>query len=139
MDLRKLNDRISVAPQIRPDEVAAVAAAGFRTLICNRPDDEEMGQPDAATMAAAAAAAGLTFLHVPAISGQFTSACIADFGEALRTAEMPVLAYCRSGTRSCMLWALANPDGETAPALVETAAGAGYDIRALAPNLGPAR
>jgi len=139
MDLRKLNDRISVAPQIRPDEVAAVAAAGFRTLICNRPDSEELGQPDAATMAAAAAAAGLTFHHIPAISGQFTAVGIADFGEALRTAETPVLAYCRSGTRSCMLWALANPDGEAVPALVVTAADAGYDIRGLTPNLGPTR
>jgi uncharacterized protein (TIGR01244 family) len=139
MDIRRINDQISVAPQLQPSELDAVAAAGYRTLICNRPDGEELNQPGYAEMAAAAEQAGLEFHYIPAISGQFTLDGISAFGKVLRESSAPVLAYCRSGTRSCMLWALANPDGATVEELLSSGADAGYDLRALAPNLGPTR
>lgn len=105
MEIRTLTPAISVSPQISPDDVADIAAAGFKTIICNRPDDEEPGQPAFADIAAAARAAGLEVLHVPVISGMLTEGNVAEFAQALETVPGPVLAYCRSGTRSANLWA----------------------------------
>jgi sulfide:quinone oxidoreductase len=108
MDLTRLNERISVAPQIKPADMADLAKAGFRSVICNRPDDEEQHQPNAHSMAEAAQAAGLAFVYLPAVSGALTDQNAADMARALASLPAPVLAYCRSGARSTKLVEMAG-------------------------------
>ena len=98
----------STAPQIGTEDVAALAALGFRSIICNRPDGEDPGQPPVAEIRAAAERQGLAFAFVPVVSGQIDEGDIADFRAALADLPAPVLAYCRSGTRSRNLWLLAQ-------------------------------
>lgn len=132
----KIDDRISVAPQIQPEDVSALAAAGFVHIINNRPDGEEPGQPAGAQIAEAAEAAGLGYTEIPVTPGGFSMAQVEAMAEALGSVDGPVLAYCRSGTRSCNLWALAAAyKGGEPDALVAKGAGAGYDLSGIRPAL----
>jgi uncharacterized protein (TIGR01244 family) len=106
MEYRKITEDYSVSGQIQPEEVAAIKAAGFKSVICNRPDDEQPGQPSADTVKAAVEAAGLTFRYIPVISGQITAQNAEDQAEALDELEGPVFAYCRSGARCTNLFGL---------------------------------
>jgi uncharacterized protein (TIGR01244 family) len=108
MEPRKINDAYSVSGQILADEVAGIAAAGFKSIICNRPDNEQPGQPSHAEIEAAAKKAGLQFRHIPAISGALTPENVDDTAEALAELPGPVFAYCRSGARSSNLYMLAT-------------------------------
>lgn len=105
MDVRQITESYSVTPQVDPDEVAAIKAAGFKSVICNRPDGEQPGQPSHEAVRAAVEAAGLTFRYIPVVSGQMTAQNVHDQAAALQEIEGPVLAYCRSGTRSTNLFA----------------------------------
>ena len=135
-DIRPLNDRVAVAPQITPDDVAAIAAAGYVAIVNNRPDGEEPGQPTGAAIRTAAEAAGLAYSAVPVGQMGIGEAQLDAMAAALAGADGPVLAYCRSGTRSCHLWALAAARSGRDPALlVGQAAGAGYDLAGLRPTL----
>lgn len=124
--MRELDDTISVGGQVWPDDVPALAAQGVAMLINNRPDHEEPGQPTAAEMAAAAEAVGIAYRHIP-VAG-LTQQGIEDMTEALDAATGPVVAFCRSGTRSTYLWALARSGREDAETLSAKAAAAGYDL-----------
>lgn len=104
MEYRQITDDYSVSGQITPDEVAAIKAAGFKSVICNRPDDEQPGQPSADSVKAAVEAAGLAFRHIPVISGQMTMDNVNDMAGALDEMEGPVFAYCRSGARCTNLY-----------------------------------
>lgn len=106
MDYRQISEDYSVSGQIQPEEVAAIKAAGFKSVICNRPDDEQPGQPSADTVKAAVEAAGLAFRYIPVISGQITAENVEDQAEALDQLEGPVFAYCRSGARCTNLYGL---------------------------------
>ncbi len=108
MNYRQISDDYSVSGQIIPEEVAAIKAAGFRSVICNRPDGEQPGQPSADSVRAAAEAAGLEFRYIPVLSGQITTENVADQAEALESLPGPVFAYCRSGGRCTNLFALAK-------------------------------
>ena len=108
MDIREINSKFSVAGQIDGADIQTVAAAGFKTLICNRPDKEGWDQPGQAEIREAAEKAGLTFHYVPAISGGLTGEDVAAMRQALSNAPGPVLAYCRSGARSANLYQLAT-------------------------------
>ena len=112
MEYRQISDNYAVSGQILPEDVAAVKAAGFRSVICNRPDDEQPGQPSADSVRLAAEAAGLTFRYIPVISGQITEQNVADQAAALEGLEGPVFAYCRSGARCTNLYALIQEMGE---------------------------
>ncbi|MCB2078741.1 MAG: TIGR01244 family phosphatase [Novosphingobium sp.] len=103
MDITKLNGRISVSPQIAIEEIPALAAAGFKAIICNRPDGEEQDQPRAIDIEVAARAHGLRFAHVPAVSGAINDADAAAMADAVSSLPKPILAYCRSGARSTKL------------------------------------
>jgi len=135
MDIRRINDDISVAPQIAPEDMAAIAGLGFKTVINNRPDGEAPGQAPDAVMRAAAEDAGLEYRFVPAISGQLTKQNVEDFAATLSDVEGPVLAYCRTGTRSTTLWALSQAGKKPADEIIGQAAGAGYDLSPLRPAL----
>lgn len=108
MTITEITPDYSVAPQILPEDVAALAAAGFRAVMCNRPDDESPDQPSAAAVRAEAERLGLAFAHVPVVSGSIEAENVADFRAAIDALPAPVLAYCRSGTRSRLLWGLAH-------------------------------
>ncbi|HEX2764549.1 MAG TPA: TIGR01244 family sulfur transferase [Allosphingosinicella sp.] len=128
-----LEEGVFVSPQIGSEGVAAAAAAGVRTIVNNRPDGEEPGQPGSAEIEAAAAAAGLAYRHIP-VAGAFPADKVAAMVDALR--KGPVLAFCKSGTRSTYIWALARAaDGAQVEELVGKAAAAGYDLRPLLPLL----
>jgi uncharacterized protein (TIGR01244 family) len=136
MMFRKVTDRVSVSPQITPEMVRDAAAEGFVAIVNNRPDDEEPGQPTGDAIRAAAEAAGLHYTAIPVTSAGFSHPQVEAMTQALSDADGPVLAYCRSGTRSCNLWALAAAKAGGDPeALVEAGAGAGYDLNGLRPLL----
>ncbi|MET0269007.1 MAG: TIGR01244 family sulfur transferase [Sphingomonas sp.] len=129
---RKIDDSISVAGQIAVEDVAEAKRQGFVHIVNNRPDGEQPGQPTADDMAKAAAAAGLGYSAIPITHAGFTPEQIDAMGEALAQADGPVLAYCRSGTRSTYVWALARAAaGDDARMLTAKAAAAGYDISGL--------
>lgn len=136
MDLRNLTSQLSVAPQIGVEDVAILAANGFRTVICNRPDAENPAELHSGSMAQAAAAAGLSFRYLPIEPGSFNPDQIARFGELIADAEGPVLAYCRSGTRSATAWALSQRERLPADEILRCTANAGYDLSGLLPYLG---
>lgn len=128
MELRRITDAFSVSPQIAPEDIAQLKARGFALVVNNRPDGEEPGQPAGAEIETAVRAAGLDYRAIP-VAGGFAQAQAAELAEALAGATGPVLAFCRSGTRSTLLWALAQADtGGDPEAIAAAAEGAGYDI-----------
>jgi len=134
--IRQINESISVAPQIAVEQVAEIAAAGFKTIINNRPDDEDAGQPSGDAIRAAAEAAGLKYVSIPVTHAGFSHPQIDAMTQALTDSDGPVLAYCRSGTRSCNLWALAAAKaGRNPNLLLAQAEDAGYDLRGIRPML----
>jgi uncharacterized protein (TIGR01244 family) len=125
----QLGEGFFVAPQIMPDDVAAAKALGVALIINNRPDNEEPGQPEGADIEAAARAAGIAYLAIP-ISGMGIGPEHLDaFDEAISRADGPVLAFCRSGTRSTVLRAYTRARaGEAVDRIIDEAADAGYNI-----------
>lgn len=106
---RSVAPDFSVAPQLEPADMARAAAAGFRSVINNRPDHEHgPGQPTSAQMQAAAAAAGLAYRHLPVDGGYQSPEEIAAFAQLLQELPRPILAFCRSGARSTRLFMAAN-------------------------------
>jgi sulfide:quinone oxidoreductase len=128
MHLKQLSPKLSVSPQIMPGEVASVAAAGFKSIICNRPDGEGADQPLYAEVEKAALAAGLHTRYVPVVSGKVSDADAAAFRAAIAELPEPTLAYCRSGTRSATLWALVEASRRPASEIVDNARSAGFDV-----------
>ncbi len=126
-EFRTVTDRFSVSPQISLDDVAAAAAQGFTVIINNRPDGEAPGQPTSAEMEAAVHAAGLAYVHAP-VMGMPGAAQIEAMRQATAAAPGKVLAYCRSGTRSIMTWALAQAATMDSDELLRLGAAAGYDL-----------
>ncbi len=127
---RKLTDRILVSPQISVDQVAEAKAQGVTIIVNNRPDDEEPGQVNGAEIEAAAKAAGIAYVAVPVAHGGFAPWQLDGMQAALEQAgDGKMLAYCRSGTRSTLLWALTRArSGDNADVLAAQAAAAGHDI-----------
>jgi uncharacterized protein (TIGR01244 family) len=135
MDIHTIDERISVSPQIDPADVTVLAAQGFAAIVNNRPDGEEAGQPEGSAVEAAAHSAGLAYTAIP-VAGGFSHAQIDAMRAALDAAAGPVLAFCRSGTRSTNLWALAEAKAGGDPeTIVAKAAAAGYDLAGLHPTL----
>lgn len=131
MDIRKLTPELSVAPQITPQDVASLAAAGFKSIVCNRPDNEEEGQIAFAEIARVAGEHGLQAAHLPVISGQVQDDQAMQMAGALAELPAPVLAFCRTGTRSTMLWALSQAGRQPTEQILATAKAANYDLEAM--------
>ena len=126
---RQLTERVYASPQIGLAEVAEAARAGFGLIINNRPEDESDDQVPGPQIAAAAEAAGLKYVTIPVTHAGFSEAQVSAMAQALASTEAPVLAYCRSGTRSTLLWALAEASrGQSPHALAAAANQAGYDL-----------
>ncbi|MDX1455990.1 MAG: TIGR01244 family sulfur transferase [Marinobacter sp.] len=135
MDIRKIDETIAVSPQIQPEDVSMIAELGYRTLIANRPDQEEFGQPLMSDIEAAAREHGLNWIYQPVESGNIHDSDVAHFKQLMDEAEKPVFAFCRSGTRCCVLWAISHAKETPADALIIKARNAGYDLSALKPRL----
>ena len=135
MDLRRINDRVSVAPQIKPEDVVAIKAAGFTTIINNRPDGEAPDQPTGADVRAAAEAAGLAYFEIPLGREGVSSDMVEATRQVLEGSAGPVFCYCRSGTRSTTLWALSQAGRMPATEIIAAAGQAGYDVSHLAGHL----
>lgn len=133
MRINRLTDNISVSPQLLPAEMPAVAQAGFKTVINNRPDGEEPGQPAIADIKTAVQAAGMAFIDIPFTAGMQTAEDVQAFAKALAGSEGPILAYCRSGTRSTTVWAMSQAGQLSADEIITAAAGAGYDLSPMRP------
>ena len=130
---RQLTPDLFVAPQITTGSVAEAAAQGVTLIINNRPEDESDDQTPGPEIEAAAKAAGLGYVAIPVTHAGFSEWQLEAMTEALRENDGKVLAYCRSGTRSTLLWSLAQAKGGTHPAeIAERAAAAGYDVAPIA-------
>ncbi|MEM7044208.1 MAG: TIGR01244 family sulfur transferase [Pseudomonadota bacterium] len=125
---KKVTEELTVSPQIDASDVEAIKAAGFRSILCNRPDGEEPGQPDYAAIEEAAAVLGLDIYHQPVMSGGLRDEDVDRFAGHLDQLPAPVFAYCRSGTRCIMLWALAESRKRPMPEVLEMARKAGYNL-----------
>lgn len=136
MDIRPVTPRYAVTPQITPDDVAAIKAAGFTRVICNRPDAENPPELSAGAMEAMVREAGLDFVNLPLTYPTMTPDTIAAQMDAIESGEGKVLAYCASGTRCTTIWALGKAtEGMSADDILSAAAQAGYDLSQLRPRL----
>ncbi|GIX13288.1 MAG: hypothetical protein KatS3mg118_1247 [Paracoccaceae bacterium] len=132
MDVRKITDELFVSPQIAVADLPALARLGFRAVICNRPDGEGADQPTFEEIEAAARKAGLEAAYVPVQSGKVRDEDVAAFGRALADLPRPVLAYCRTGTRSATLWSLHEAKRRPLPEILAATKAAGYDMSGVA-------
>ncbi|MFB9148565.1 TIGR01244 family sulfur transferase [Roseovarius ramblicola] len=132
MQLNKVTDALSVSPQISADDMPAICEAGYRAIICNRPDGEGSDQPTFEEVEAAATAAGLEARYLPVTSGIVQDGDADAFGAALMELPGPVLAYCRTGTRSATLWSLSQAKSRPVPEILAATKAAGYDMAGVA-------
>jgi sulfide:quinone oxidoreductase len=135
MTLNKLTDQLAVAGQIEAADIPGLAEQGIKAIICNRPDGEAMDQPSFHEIEAAAADHGIKLVYLPVLSSSISEADVEAFGKALEELPKPVLAYCRSGTRSTVLWSLSQAGKRPVEEILQAALEAGYDMRPLLPRL----
>ena len=136
MAVKHVSKTFAVAPQIAPEEMQHLSDQGFSSLICNRPDLEDPDQPSAELMRDAAQEAGIEFHFIPVSGGEFPGDAVSAFRKVREEAAGKVLAYCRTGTRSITLDALANPEHLSVDERVARAREAGYDLSGLRDRMG---
>lgn len=135
MELKRINEHVSVSPQISPEDVAAIKAAGFVAIVNNRPDGEAPDQPPSAVIEKAAHEAGLAYHYIPLGREGVSPQMVEETKSVLEGSAGPVFCYCRSGTRSTTLWALSQAGKQPATDIISAAANAGYDVSHLAGHL----
>lgn len=130
--IRTVTADFSVSPQIALSDLTVAAGQGVKRVICNRPDDEDAGQINSTEARAATQALGMSYIHIPVIGGP-TPDQVEEMRTAISDAGGPVLAYCRSGTRSIVTWAIGQMvSGEReASELIALGTGAGYDLSSV--------
>ena len=134
MQPMKVNDEMTVCGAIAVEDVSAIKAAGFRSIICNRFDGEDPGQTNFAEIEAAAIEHGLKIVWQP-VSGMVGDDDGCEFGRLVEALPAPVFAYCRSGTRCTVLWSLSQAGKRSMDEIMSGAAAAGHDLRGLAPRI----
>lgn len=135
MDIRAITPDYAVSPQIEPGDLPAIKAAGYTTVIDNRPDGEIPPHLHTDQMRAAAEALGLTFVANPVIGGAMTMGNVTAQGAAIAASSGPVFAYCASGNRSSVVWALAQAGKRPADELIGLPARFGYQLEHLRPQI----
>lgn len=131
MSLKALTPDLSVSPQIGPADLSDLARGGFKAIIGNRPDGEAPDQPRWEELAAAARQHGMQARQIPVVASQIDESDLTTFREALRDLPKPILAFCRTGTRSTMLWALADEGPLSTDERIRVAAAGGYELEPL--------
>ena len=131
MDLHKISDQVFVAPQITQSDLAALKEKGIRSVICNRPDGEGADQPTFDELSGTAKKLGLQMRYIPVSAGIVQDSDATAFGAALVDLPGPILAYCRTGTRSATLWSLAQARTMPLPDILSATKAAGYDMKGV--------
>jgi sulfide:quinone oxidoreductase len=131
MDIRRIDSELSVSAQIGADDIRAIAEAGYRAIVCNRPDGEAADQPLYRELEQRALEQGLQVRYLPAESGKVTDEQGAAFGRLMAELPKPALAFCRTGMRSVTMWALSQAGRQPLARIVESAAAAGFDLKGL--------
>jgi uncharacterized protein (TIGR01244 family) len=131
MKLNKIIDDYVVSDQIKTEEITIIKNKGFKTIFCNRPDSEEVNQITVKSIQDQADKDGLNFIHQPVIGGQITQQDVDLFKAHYASAEKPIFAYCRSGTRSSMLWALSESSVRPIDEILKLTTAAGYNLSNL--------
>ena len=131
MKLNKIDETLTVSPQIAADDIEAIAAQGYRAIICNRPDGEGGDQPTFEEIETAARATGMEAKYLPIVAGKVLDADAEAFGVLMNELPNPILAYCRTGTRSATLWSLAEAERRPLPEILQRTGAAGYDMNGV--------
>ena len=135
MDIRKITDQFFVAPQISETDLAAIKERGIKSIICNRPDGEGADQPAFEKLSQTATLLGLEMRHIPVSGGLFCDVDVANFAAELAALPKPVLAYCRTGTRSATLWSLSQSKERPLADILSATKAAGYDMSGVVPRI----
>lgn len=135
MEIRQITPRYAVSPQIDPEDIGVIAASGFTTIICNRPDEEVPASHHADRVGEAARAAGLEFHVLPLTHQTMTPERVAEQRRLIAESTGPVLAYCASGTRCSVVWSLGQAGHLPVEEIMQATAQAGYDLAGLRPQL----
>ena len=125
---KMLTPDLAVMPQVSKTDIAELSRRGFKSIISNRPDAETTDQPTWAEIAAAAGAHGMAARHIPVVASQIDDDDVAAFAAALRDLPTPIAAFCRTGTRAALLWALAAEDSRSGDERIRIAASQGFDL-----------
>ena len=131
MMLNKIIDNYVVSDQITEEDIEQLKEAGFKTIFCNRPDNEEQNQVTVKSIQDKVIESGLNFIHQPVIGGQISQNDIDQFSGYYDAAEKPIFAYCRTGTRSSMLWALSESGKRSIDEILRLTSAAGYNLSNL--------
>jgi sulfide:quinone oxidoreductase len=131
MDIRKIDQTLAVTGQVRAEDVGAIAKAGYRAIVCNRPDGEAADQPMFKELERVAQEHGLQAHYLPAETGKVSDEQSRQFGRLLAELPKPVLAFCRTGMRSVTMWAMSEAGTRPLPELLERAAAAGYNLKGV--------
>ncbi|NNE82140.1 MAG: TIGR01244 family phosphatase [Silicimonas sp.] len=115
MEIRKISEQVYVSGQVTPADLSELRKLGLKSVICNRPDGEQSGQPTYEKISEAAESLGIEARYIPVAGAEMRGEDVAAFGQALAEMPRPVLAYCRSGARSAMLWSLVNENSVPTP------------------------
>jgi len=134
-DVRKLTENVYVAPQLSAADVAEIDGMSFRSILCNRPDNEQDDQPAYDNIRQQADALGLAIEFQPVNGSLITDEDVDEFTNQLQNLPMPTVAYCRSGTRCTVLWALSQAGHRSTDEILQIAASAGYSLEALRPRI----
>jgi uncharacterized protein (TIGR01244 family) len=135
MDIRPLSPTFAVSPQIGVEDIPAIVAAGYTTIICNRPDAEVPPSHQARAIGDAAKAAGLNFVVQPVTHQGLNMEMIADQKASMDAADGPILAYCASGTRSSIVWSFAQAGEMPTQDIIAATSAAGYDLGGMGPQI----
>ena len=135
MNIIKITQHFFVSAQIGHGDAGIAAEQGIKTIICNRPDNEVTDQPFTQDLENAATDAGIDYLHVPVASNEITDQNVVEFAAVYESAQGPILAFCRTGMRSIILWALAEAESLGVNTILAKAKAAGYDLTKLRPRL----
>ena len=135
LDSKPLDEFLQVGGQIGANEVVDAAHAGFATIINNRPDAEAPDQPTSAEIEGAARDQGLDYHHIPVVASNITDTDVVAFAAAAQQSKGPVLAFCRTGTRCAILWALSQAGKQSTGSILQSATDAGFDLSKLGHRL----
>lgn len=135
VEFNKISDNFYVCGQLSPNEIDAVVKAGFKSVICNRPDQEMPSQPASGDIFELANGEGLETAYLPMGMGQLSHEMIAATADALAQLPKPILAYCGSGKRAAVLWCFANVNDQGCDSVLSASKSGGYDISDLRPML----
>lgn len=131
MKINSITSHVAASPQISAQDIEAIMTAGFKSIICNRPDGEDGDQPSHNEIKTAAESLGIQFIYQPVVNTKVSTEQVDEFGQYLQELPGPILAYCRTGTRSTTLWSLSQANQRSIPEIIELTKAAGYDMTAV--------